>query len=64
MQLSTAVALVGVSLSMLMYYYDHMMSFIVYWKSNPLLSWVGWVVSNFVSDSDFFFLSLKLPPET
>ena len=38
-QLSTAVALVGVSLSMLMYYYDHMMRLEV--RSSALLGWLG-----------------------
>ena len=38
-QLSTAVALVGVSLSMLMYYYDHILRLEV--RSSALLGWLG-----------------------
>ena len=53
------VALVGMSLCMLMCSCDRMMRLVVYWKSEPLLSWVGWVFSDFVSDSDFFFFLFK-----
>lgn len=55
-QLSTAMALAGVSLSMLLCYNDRIMTLKVHWKSNSPPSWASQVLN-----SSCFF---SLPPDT
>ena len=60
--LGTVMALVGVSFSMLMYYNEHIMRVIVYWKLHLLPSWTQLVLTSFCHVLNSSVILLKVVP--